>query len=473
MNEVTSKQADAGSPSILRQVLENLERMFRCYCMTVSEGAQDALILAFCREATMVCAKLKAMRLRWTTFLPFKEVIDVRFADWQAKVKDWMSEFGYGPEGCSEAYEVMQPDSGFLLDLLQLPVPQVPQLSRDGMEEAMEQYCSEVDRLLQSICLENWDEVLASHVDESLRDVLVRRRDEGELHDSVGQVLRLLHDELGQLDAFFSSELKAEQFIALALRLRHRDCRQAIDEGHKELMRAKNAWPERSWKARAEELKSRLKMRLISEVNGKELMEYIDLDYPDLYGDACFGQYLFKNRHTLTRAMVQDTVKCCSMIGEINQLLDPRGTARRKKEAALGRELTEAERGILKRLEGLAREGKWRNGATADSIILGINRMLGVGYTLEPDMQPLSDKLWQMLKNRKNCDAEKSLRVTWLNIVGWCVSEGLISGGSPALCKDFFPGVQDPDAYKAIDKGRGHQTMMFVAVEPLLAKYLK
>ena len=39
--------------------------------------------------------------------------------------------------------------------------------------------------------------------------------------------------------------------------------------------------------------------------------------------------------------------------------------------------------------------------------------------------------------------------------------------------EDFFPNLNDLDAYKAIDKGRKHVVDAFVKIEPLLAKYLK
>ena len=39
--------------------------------------------------------------------------------------------------------------------------------------------------------------------------------------------------------------------------------------------------------------------------------------------------------------------------------------------------------------------------------------------------------------------------------------------------EDFFPDLNDLDAYKAIDKGRNRVFAAFVKIEPLFAKYLK
>lgn len=165
-------------------------------------------------------------------------------------------------------------------------------------------------------------------------------------------------------------------------------------------------------------------------------------------------------------------VKCCTMIEDLNRFIDPNLQLKKRKSQAQGRELDNEEKAIVKTLLSLADKGDWRGGATADSIKLGINRMLGVGFHLDAEMQPLSDALWKLLKERRNCDADKSLMVTWLNIVGWCVAHRYLSGGSPALCKTFFPRCGQDD-YKAIDKGKAGQPAAFKKIEALLEKFMK
>ena len=67
---------------------------------------------------------------------------------------------------------------------------------------------------------------------------------------------------------------------------------------------------------------------------------------------------------------------------------------------------------------------------------------------------------------------EESLMLTWFNIVGYCLRKGLLSGGSPALAKTFYPKCQEDD-YKAIIKGKNGDNATFKALEPLLDKYIK
>ena len=191
-----------------------------------------------------------------------------------------------------------------------------------------------------------------------------------------------------------------------------------------------------------------------------------------MYDDVCFGQFIFKNRHKLTTQDVQQLVKKLEMIILLNEkYIDPNGKLRKREKEALGRDLTEEEKQIVKQLVTLTGRGEWRGGATADSIALGVKRMLGVGYTLDPEMQALSNHLWKLLQKRKNCKPDKSIEVTWLNIVGWCVTSGILGGPSHALCKDFYPRCGQDD-YKAIDKGK-NPPKIFAQVIPLLETFLK
>ena len=57
-------------------------------------------------------------------------------------------------------------------------------------------------------------------------------------------------------------------------------------------------------------------------------------------------------------------------------------------------------------------------------------------------------------------------------IVGYCLRKGLLSGGSPALAKTFYPKCQEDD-YKAIIKGKNGENATFKALEPLLDKSIK
>lgn len=189
--------------------------------------------------------------------------------------------------------------------------------------------------------------------------------------------------------------------------------------------------------------------------------------------EGTFGQFLFMNRHRLTIEDVQTIVKKLEIIRALNGYIYEGDSQINRQKRAMGRELTQEEKKILRTLQSLADKGRWRGGVTVSSIQMGLNRMLGVDYPLDGEMLELSDCLWKLLKSRRRLDAEQSLKRTWLNIVGWCVGKGYLSGsGSPALCKEFYPKAGDDD-YKAIDKGRTEPPANFQKVVPLLERFLR
>ena len=106
---------------------------------------------------------------------------------------------------------------------------------------------------------------------------------------------------------------------------------------------------------------------------------------------------------------------------------------------------------------------------SVEQVIAALHKALGLGPVFaDTKLVEMSQSLWELLKKRRGCDAEKSLMVTWLNIVGYCVKKGFLSGGSPALTKTFFPKCSKDD-YKAIDKGRNAENNKnFLAIIPLL-----
>ena len=459
--------------SDLRILMDNLSAMVECYQNMATERARRVWLEAFCIEVSMVTLKLKNMRKRWQTFLPFHEVIDVSFGEELKVVQSWLPLLGDEVEDEEELeyeYDRLELGIGYLLDLMGAEIaPFKSGLTSEELKQAVVEVCKKVDKKLKTKSCDNWEELAMNQLELTVQQM--GNSPEG-VRECCIEAVKALASELRELEEFFSSELKEEHFMILANRLMHRDCQTSIKAGKNEVTKAHNSWPKKWVKERAIAMKESTKMLLLRYAHGEDLKEYIDLEYPELLEDACFGQYLFKARHELTTEDVQLMVKYCTMIEELNKFIDPNRQMKKRRDAAMGRELDNEEKAIVKVLLALADKAEWRGGATADSIKLGVNRMLGVGFHLNQDMQPLSDQLWKLLKVRKNCDAEKSLKVTWLNIVGWCVRQRLISGGSPALCRDFFPKC-GPDDYKAIDKGRSDPPVAFQKVEPLLEKFLK
>ena len=97
-----------------------------------------------------------------------------------------------------------------------------------------------------------------------------------------------------------------------------------------------------------------------------------------------------------------------------------------------------------------------------------MHKALGMGEALgNPELELLSQKLWALLKKRRGCTEDKSLMVTWLNLVGYWRNKGLLEGKSPALTEHFFPYCGKKD-YTAIDKGSNLDNLNFSELTPLL-----
>lgn len=454
-------------------ILDNLQSMFECYLRMTSRKAKEAWMLAFSIEVALVTMKLRAMRERWKVYLPFHEMIDVQFEERKRKAESWLSVLGDDSVEKQLEYEELIPDVGYLLDLIGCPVEPIRQgLNADELRQAVVSYCKKVDKLLKSCDVNGWEQQVMNRVEDDLQRLIKLLDNEDATREVCVLTVRALAEELNKLDEFFWSDLKEEQYMVLANRLMHRDCQEAVKKAHDRVRREHSTWPRKFEKMRAVAMKDQVKMKLMMEARGEELKEYIDLDYPNLLGDACFGQFLFKARHELTGEQVKLMVFCCTMIDDLNQYIDPKFKDKKLKEEAFGRVLDNEEKAIVKRLLALVEKVDWRGGATASSIAQGINKMLGVGFQLEGEMQVMSEQLWKLLKTRRNCDAEKSMQVTWLNIVGWCETQRFLTGGNPALCRKFFPRCGEDD-YKAIDKGRAGEPASFRKIWPLLEKFLK
>lgn len=457
----------------LRKLLDNLAEMIACYQNMLTETAREAFLIPLCVEVSVVTLKLKALHRRWQQYLPFQEAIDVNFSEEAKTVTSWLPVLGVEADDTECEYDRFVPDKGFLLDLMDLDVEPV-KLDMDGDElnTVAESYFKNVDKYLKKKRLVDWETKTIERLSHDVKNLIAQTESACAAREICVQAVESLADELNSIGEFFSSDLDERQFRTLAIRLIHRDCMEAVKDAHDKVRKNHNAWPKRIEKGCALAKKEEVKLTLLRDARGEELKEYIDLDYPALLEDACFGQYLFKMRHELTIGEMQLMVKYCTMIQDLNQFIDPALAGRKREKDIMGRELDANEKAILEKLEKLAKKGEWCNGATPDSIVLGLNRMLGVGFHLNGEMQPLSDELWRLLKSRRGCDAEKSLMVTWLNIVGYCVKVGLLSGSGPKLCDHFFS-KRNYDDYKAIDKGKKGQPDAFKKIEPLLDKFLK
>lgn len=501
-------------PSDMLSALENLERMFHACRSCMNAHASNAVLLAIGVEAQMLALKMKAMLGRWNIYLPFHEVMDVNFAHWQANVSEWIEVLQCkGSEELERKYPWLTGCTEYMLDLYaqtefyDIPtdqmLPRAPEFfkvsSKDDYRQEVSAYMELTDELLDEMeqtdnMSDDWRGEVARMATRSLIDEFVNDRTmlfsgpEGRLFelecgirekfDMLSQMteavdwalmaLGTLQNQLCDLQALFCKALPNEMFIRLSMRLFYRHCLPSYHEGEVQVNKWCNGWPENKLKKNAEKKKEELRKQLMAKPYGGELQEYISLDAPDLFGDSSFGRFLHTNRKELRVDDLKYIHKVCRELNLLNGLIIGQGGSSVQTHSAPIRQIDAAEKDILQKVAALAKRAEWIN-ISEDAAVTALHKALGLGPVF-PDarMVQMSQSLWSLLKKRRGCDAEKSLMVTWLNIVGYCVSRGLLGGGSPALARRFFPRCGKDD-YKAIDKGRNAENNKnFLAIVPLL-----
>lgn len=136
-------------------------------------------------------------------------------------------------------------------------------------------------------------------------------------------------------------------------------------------------------------------------------------------------------------------------------------------------EMAEGDQWIVSKLEELVARGWWQKGLTGDDVTLGLRKALALEAPgMNAEEMALSIKLWELLRKRRGQDLEDSVRITWLNIVGYCLRHGMLKGASTKLCKEFYPHA-GADDYKAINKAKNRELSGFTEIEPLLDTYLR
>lgn len=489
-------------------MLENLERMFDAIRYCFNEQARNPLLMAMAIEAETLALKLQVMWKRWKVYLPFKENLDVDLKMWKKKVNDWLEVFDCEKTDITKRNSTFKPNDAFWLDLYQMKVkcqarpikledPLVLRPYYDmGDSTAYDckdpsQYYYRLTGLMEEI---GTDEHHVTDISSRCVGVLKDQFEQNLLSDSATEAeirgvqkrmealfgvvtvqedalkccceaLCELRSELRKIVLFVSLGFKDELFVRLSNCVPFGlfgplDSQVSISE-------LRTLWPTSEVKQQAQEMKQKLQEELRESQCGKELEKYIDLDNPHLDDNVDFGRFLYKNRCKLEYKEVMSIYGMCDDICKLNKIIHSEEKSV-STQSAQPRQLNKVEQQILDQLMDLAEKGDWTQGATVESIQAGMKRALGVGDPLPEELQAQSEQLWTLFKKRGGCDAEKSLRVTWLNIAGWCVKKGILKGGSDNdICKRFFPNCGDKD-YMNVSRGRNDSVKTFVEIHKLL-----
>ena len=104
MNEIEPiASGQRTSSSDMLTALQNLEQMFQVCRLCTNQVASDSVLMGMALEAQTLALKMKTMLARWNRYLPFHEVMDVKFDHWGQKVGEWIEALEPAPSEEMEA----------------------------------------------------------------------------------------------------------------------------------------------------------------------------------------------------------------------------------------------------------------------------------------------------------------------------------------------------------------------------------
>ena len=495
--------------SDLRTILGNLDILLRQMRSSINDVSGQLLAMAAAVECITLTMKLRTTLKRWQVYLPFHECKDVDFKHWvkyltnihlsldnRQKRQDGSPDYEYYPDHpfSLDMLEMLDFEAGLPADYTDsveagggLPLF-APRYADSELQRDVQEYVQRVDERMENLTIlsedeeQEWHTVInkramsflrnlyAGHLRMLFRQMQPRMVEEKMLPkvkaylDAVidqpamayclDMALDTLLDTLRQIDGLFSISGSRQQYLRLSLRLYYRHCPNTEAETSSEVRRWASEWPGRRRRQRAVEKHDQIVAGLRQQYGELRIEDYIDIEHPSPLADAEFGQFLFACRHQLEIDSVKSLFRDCFLILHLNRLIDPAGM-----EANISAmQLDQYRRQIYQRLTELVRKAEWQGGMTAERVQHSLADLLlkSVSSTMESEFN-VGETFWKLLTNRRGCKEEfRSLKLTWLNLVGYFRTRGFLRGGSPALCHHFFPGDRTNDIdHNAVNKGAG------------------
>ena len=535
-NETSQKQAPEIPPTDLRAVLDNIDKALLLMRSSLNSVSGQLFGMAAAVEFITLAQKLRQTLERWRIYLPFHEARDVNFKFWvdyfskmhksldcRQRIEPGAPDYEYYPGNpfCVDLIDQLSPEaipSEFPVDEDEEEHPRMPIYSprypETKLDRDVKEYVGRVDDLLEHLSSLSDDEELDWRTEINKMAMSSLRRQYAEylhmLYRFKGRQVvaeQILPGVRGYLNAVIEQPAMAhclemametvifimkdfdkfledsdpsdEQLLRLTLRLYHRHAPDSKVEAKREVHRWRTGWPGRKWKDRAIDKREEIVSMLRTRYARLDLNVYIDIDRPSLLTDPEFGRFLWAQRHELEIADVQIIFQAGFRIQELNRLIDPAAAT----ADILATRLDQQRRLVYHRLTELVSRAEWQQGIKAEDIQHGLNLLLLPSDTSDvatrQRMEEARSLFWELLTQRFTDDKHlRSLKHTWLNLVGYFLSRGCLKGGGPALCHFFFPedskdGGLDPD-YNAITKGaKGTGSKKFNQLVPVLDELLE
>ncbi len=502
---------------IVLQHIDTVLQQMRC---SVNAMSEQLMAMAAAVECITLSLKLQQTLNRWMVYLPFKECGDVDFKWWvnylsgiHKKLNSSQTENNGSPDFFYYPDAPFSLDFSSFLDRLvnsdkdestdgegadkQDTVAQLslyePRYAESELDTDVKEYVARIDEQLEYIrSLSDDDEqdwrdnidrraiiVLRRQYTDYLRFILTNRNqctpheyeknivpkvknyinaivNETSMAYCLDMALSTLIDSLRQIDELLNDDICEQQHLRLSLRLYYRYCPDAQEAAKRDAHRWVNEWPLRKRQERAYEKLEKLKVTLRRLFREFQIDDFIDVDHPSPLTDPEFGRFLFVNRSLLSIDDVRHIFLACFRIQQVNNILDPRAE---EKDIAATR-LSKERRLLYGRLKELVLQANWQK-VSADDVLDSFAELLlpQPGREVTEEKTAITESFWKLLTHRRGCDTGfRSLKLTWLNLVGYFLSRGVLKGKSYTLCYQFFPDDKDnEDDYKHVNRGVDHR----------------
>jgi hypothetical protein len=519
-------------PSDLQVSLRHIDTLLNQLLRCLNAVASQLLAVTIAVECITLAQKLQRMLLRWKVYLPFHEFNDVDFEFWLGYLSGIHQSLNTNdsqrpdvpysidftelldivlrePQGCDLSSTEYEPASD---DQKADPIYH-PRYSDDELERDVVEYVARVDEQMERIDNLGQDDeqvfytmmdkeamrILGQQYADYLRVIYTKNNDytpqqfqedvlpqaKHYLKNIVNQpimaycldmAMSTLLDALRQIKDLFDQEPTDQQLLRLSLRLYHRHCSDADHSASQEVHRWAATWPARHRQECALNKRQQLIEELHHRYKEPPLHRYVDTENPSPLTDVEFGRYLYTCRQQLTIRDVQQLFASCYRIHHLNHFVDPLSVEADISATRLNQQRKE----IYARLKHLVQQGHWLNGMTAERVQGCFARLLLPASNETDEIHQASDIFWNLLTRRRGCDQEfRSLKLTWLNLVGYFCSRGVMKGGNKSLCNHFFPdgsleGEHNDNDRNQINKGTDDRAPYeFQQLRPVLDRLLK
>ena len=495
----------------LHEVLQHVEQIIQLSTSCVNSTSGQMLSVAAAVECITLTLKLQRMFQRWQVYLPFRECYDVDFKDWEDCLTDIHKRLENGEHRYPDApyrvdftdlidytSEIVNDDDEDILDEEDedsLPIYK-PRYGKLALRTDVEEYVARIDEEVVNIRSLgekrelHWQKRIDRHALTILREQytdylrLIYTSRSSFKADKFNQevlptaisylttvpykpmmaycldmALNSLVDTLHQINDLLNQNKSKEQLIRLTLRLFYRYTPDVEANAIEEISRWSANCPARRKQDSARQIRQTYIERLEGDFGKYNLTDYIDIGHPTPLNDPLFGLFLFAHRQELTSENVKLLFHNCFCIQQLNRIINPIATEADVKANVLNEE----RRAIFERLKQLVYKANWQNGMTSERVFGCFVKLLlpeeDLSKSESSSIMETSNIFWELLTNRRDCrDGFRSLKLTWLNLVGFFISRGVLTGKGPAICAFFFPtdsrnGEHNDNDYNNVSKG--------------------